>query len=228
MWHNAGVAVTQKDIADQLRVSVATVSRSLRHDPAISTTVRGQVLQAAAELGYPVQSEQTGGPRPRKRRASRPRPAGAGSSAKGATFAVLVRHERVRVNTVHERMLAGLSDAAGALDAGLMIHYVREEQLASLTHERSAPAVLRRPDDDGLLLLNRYPESLVAGLAERWPCVSVTYPYHGLPIDAVEVDPNAGMLALASHLHQLGHERLGFLGSAEPRGWSHEIGRAHV
>jgi LacI family transcriptional regulator len=52
---------TQRDIADQLGVSVMTVSLALRGDAQISDTTRAQVLELADELGYVY--------RPRKRAA---------------------------------------------------------------------------------------------------------------------------------------------------------------
>ena len=44
--------VTQKEIAQQLNLSIATVSRSLQSDPAIAPHTRGAVMQLAASMGY--------------------------------------------------------------------------------------------------------------------------------------------------------------------------------
>ncbi len=46
------MAVTQKDIADKLNLSINTVSRALRGLPDISRETRASVLQKAKELGY--------------------------------------------------------------------------------------------------------------------------------------------------------------------------------
>lgn len=207
------MAVTQKDIAAHLNVSPPTVSRSLRNDPAISPAVRGRVLDAASRLGYfaragrsPSSSHRTS--ENRKSRTS-------------TTLGVLIKYEKNRVNDIHERMLAGLSDAAVSLDVGLMVHYVRDEQLPKLLDKGHTPALLRRPEVEGLVLLNDYPHELVAQLSQRWPCVSVTFAYHDLPVDTIEVDPNAGMVKLAEHLHDRGHRRIGFIRSATGHGWSH-------
>lgn len=44
--------VVQKDIADALGISIATVSRALNDDPRISSAVRQQVASTARKLGY--------------------------------------------------------------------------------------------------------------------------------------------------------------------------------
>ncbi len=50
--NNPQVTATQKTIATDLGISVATVSRALRNDPRISTEMKERVHKAAAELGY--------------------------------------------------------------------------------------------------------------------------------------------------------------------------------
>jgi len=208
------MAVTQKEIAEHLNVSAPTVSRSLRNDPSISAALRGRVLDTASRLGYFSGSG--------RRRMDATRGQGShGQADATTTMGVLVKYEQGRVNDIHERMLAGLSDAAGALDAALMTHYVRPEQLPTLLDKSHAPAMFRRPDLDGIVLLNHYPREIVAELSQRWPCASVTFAYHDLPVDAVEVDPIAGMVQLVEHLRARGYERIGFIRSAMGQGWSH-------
>ena len=45
-------SVTQRDIAERLRVSTATVSRALNDQPGVSPEVRAQILQAVNKMGY--------------------------------------------------------------------------------------------------------------------------------------------------------------------------------
>jgi len=44
-------SITQKEIADKIGVSTATVSRALNDQPGVSPEVRVQILDAAGELG---------------------------------------------------------------------------------------------------------------------------------------------------------------------------------
>lgn len=46
--------ISQKGIAEQLGISVSTVSRSLNNEPGIGDEVRAKVLATAAKLGYPL------------------------------------------------------------------------------------------------------------------------------------------------------------------------------
>ena len=43
---------TIKDIAREANVSLATVSRSLNHDPCVTDAMRTRVLETAKRLGY--------------------------------------------------------------------------------------------------------------------------------------------------------------------------------
>ena len=45
-------SVTQKDIAERVGVSTATVSRALNDQPGVSPDVRARILKAAGEMGY--------------------------------------------------------------------------------------------------------------------------------------------------------------------------------
>ena len=52
MLFSGPMAVTMQDIARDLKVSVVTVSKALRHQGSISTATRNRVLQRAKELNY--------------------------------------------------------------------------------------------------------------------------------------------------------------------------------
>ena len=54
------MAVTLKDIADQLGVSITTVSRALNGRGRISDATREEVRKKAAELGYDLNSQPQG------------------------------------------------------------------------------------------------------------------------------------------------------------------------
>src|SRR4028119_678962 len=46
------MGTTLQDIADQLQISKATVSRALRHDPLIHPKTRAKVRATALQMGY--------------------------------------------------------------------------------------------------------------------------------------------------------------------------------
>lgn len=199
---------TQKEIADQLKLSVGTVSRALRNDPSIRASTRGRVIEAAGRLGYCNRS------RPAQGRASN-------VGGQSTTIGVLLRYMDGEVAPGHARMLAGMSEVTGDYNITLAVHYVRDHELDELVDPVSCPTLLRRNDVEGLILLNAFPSSAIERLSERWPCVSLTHAYYGLNIDSVHVDPTTGMVELVDHLYALGHRRIGFITDSRGLSWSH-------
>lgn len=169
--------------------------------------MRGRVLETAAKMGYrtPQRSE-------RRRDARGP---------SGATIGVLLRYMSGVVARGHARMLAGMSELTGAYDLTLAVHYVRDHELDSLIDPDRCPTLLRRPDIDGLILINEFPANVLDALTDRWPTVSITHAYHEHNLDSVHVDPTAGMVQLVDHLYEQGHRRIGFIADSRGRSWSH-------
>jgi LacI family transcriptional regulator len=117
-------------------------------------------------------------------------------------------------------MLAGISDICQARDAGLMVHYVREDQLGRLTGA-VRPHLLRPDKVGGLILVNHFPPGTVTWLADRWPCVEINHHITGLDTDIVDVDAGDGIGRLLKRLVDLGHREIGFIGDARRYTWAH-------
>lgn len=198
--------VTQRHLADQLGVSVTTVSRALKNDPAIKPETRGRVMEAAATLGYkPARTLN-----------------GAGEYGRQSnTVGVLVRYDGDHASSVHVQMLAGISEICECRGKLLTVHYARGTELKQLMTS-SRPAMLDTKQVGGLILLGNFPDATVEWLAERWPCVVVHHYTPGTHADIVEIDAIDGFGHLVRKLHGLGHTRFGFIGSANPRhGFTH-------
>ncbi len=197
--------VTQKDIADRLGISITTVSRALSNSSKLSPKTRSVVLDTAAVLGY---------------KPSRAQRNSHGDQGTTDTLGVLVFYKGEFVESGHMKMLAGISDICEAQNTGVMVHYVREEQLEQLTG--SAPPELLQTDRvGGLILLNYFPPDVVKQLAARWPCVEINHHVKGLDTDVVDVDPGEGIGQLVEKLVELGHRDIGFIGDTRGYTWAH-------
>lgn len=197
--------VTQQSIAEKLNVSIGTVSRSLRNDLSVAPETRSRVLELAAELGY----------RPSRRY----RPKGASSRKTRQTVGVLMRYDGDNILQGHQGILAGISEMAGAMGWGVMVHHVTAESATGLLD--APPPMLEGNCVNGLILVNHFPPAAAEAIAKRWPCVSVNHKYLDFPGDIVEFDSYQGLGKVVRRLHHLGHRRMGFVCDARGYSWSH-------
>ncbi|HAI11153.1 MAG TPA: hypothetical protein DCM28_05570 [Phycisphaerales bacterium] len=201
------MSVSQRDIALELNLSVATVSKSLRNSPEIPPTTRAQVIDTASKLGYrPSPNRQQN---MAQKNAANPRSVQVG-------FLVQSDESADSPNVYSSSMvLAGISEAAQASDASLSVYYVPLADRDRLDDSACQPVAMREGLLSGLILYNYYPSHIVRSLSACLPCVHVLHRTPGLNVDCVELDSEMAIGQLMSHLHQLGHRRIGYLG-----GWS--------
>ncbi|HDS83983.1 MAG TPA: LacI family transcriptional regulator [Phycisphaerales bacterium] len=188
--------INQKDIADSLRLSVATVSKALSGDYSdINTETRARVVNMASQLGY--------------MHGSRRQQAIAEDTASYLVGVLILRklHE-----WQHTTYFAGMSEKCAKLNVSLILHYVSEESCEHIFDQEHQPPAMREGKLSGLILVNHWPQGIAARLAARQPCVSIQQPYPQARIDLVGVDEVQGVDTLADHLYGLGHRRIGFFG----------------
>ncbi|MBS3762462.1 MAG: LacI family DNA-binding transcriptional regulator [Planctomycetes bacterium] len=199
------MAVTQRDIADHLGVSVATVSRALNNSSNLKPRTRSKVMDAAAKLGYDPPNAYR-------------KPNGTARDTRN--FGVLLRYDGPSAAPGHTRMLAGISQMCESRGKLLNVHYAPGDRLDKLTGE-NPPALLEPNRVGGLILLNYFPEDIVEWLACRWPVVVVHHYSPGLDVDIIEVDATDGIGRLVQRLQDLGHRKIGFIGDARRYEWTH-------
>ena len=188
--------INQKDIAETLSLSVATVSKALSGDYSdINSETRARVVNMASQLGYMHGT--------RRQQAI---------AEETASYLVGVLILRKLHEWQHTTYFAGMSEKCAKLNVSLILHYVSEESCAHILNEEHQPPAMRDGGLSGLILVNHWPEEIVARLASRGPCVTVQQPYSKARIDLVGVDEVQGIEALAEHLYGLGHRRIGFFG----------------
>lgn len=194
MTEESAARPTLAAVARRAGVSASTASLAFSGAGPVSDATRERVLAAAHELNY-------GGPDPLARSLRRGRSGIVG----------VVIEERVREafrDPIKIAMLDGLSEALGAIDAGLLVLAERAANAAGAAGAaRAEGTTIADAPMDAVVLLGcspKYKESL-AMLRQR-----------GIPIVAIEGDPGDGVLQIsqdnreatragALHLRDLGH-----------------------
>jgi LacI family transcriptional regulator len=201
-------SVNQQQIADKLKLSRATVSRSLANHHSISEATRAKVQRAAASLGY------RGKPDIILRR---------GRQSRQITLGVLigVPAQDVAMATF-PFILQGIWERARAERMSVDVCY---ENPASFDASAKKQKLLRNiPEGEwrGAILIYPFTEVAVATLAKRMPAVAVLECYKAPGVDTIDTDDSSGVLLLVQHLKAQGHRRIGFLTWGYPVGghWS--------
>jgi LacI family transcriptional regulator len=185
-------------IAKKLGVSPSTVSRALRNSPSIHPTTREKVLDVARSLGYQTDKKNV-------------------SDQGNRTVLMLSQAGDASVDGAY---LAGLSAASVEQNLTLISHHSRPEDCEKLLDPQYQPHVLRSGEAQGVILLHRWPDSVVRHLAERIPVVSVIHTYPGIVLDCVGIQEREGMVELVRHLAGQGAKQIGFFGFCRGVSWS--------
>lgn len=192
---------TQQEIADQLGISRATVSRVLRNvtGPKSRTAVR--ILEAAREMGYRLPATELSVTRK-----------GAGRQ-KALVLGVMIRVLKERTPNSAEvamRILHGATDAARQHGALLHAEYIAEEDAARILSRRDLPAALRKPQMSGVLVVGALPSAAAVAAASRKPCVGLGFHDTQARMDFVGQDNCSAMEEIVKRLKMLGHQRIGY------------------
>lgn len=182
--------VTIKKVAERSGVAISSVSRVLNDHPDVSEAMRKRVMDAAEELGYQpdyvAQSLRRGATRSvgfLLRDLSTP------------IFADIVKGAEVRLR--QEGYSVILSNSEGDPSLG-------EDQLRALR--------LRRVDGFLLSLQSERVSDALRELAARdLPIVLVDREVPTLTASMVRCDHRTGVRKATEHLHEIGHERIGFI-----------------
>jgi LacI family transcriptional regulator len=190
-------------IATRMGVSISTVSRALRGMEGIHADTRAEIVTIAHQMGY-VTKDDT-----HKR-----------STRKGDSPYQLLALSQTTSLDIDQRFMAGMSNAAVALNASILWHLAVADQCANVLDSKLAPAALRSGQAHGLVLLHRWPLEVARALARRFPVVSIVHDYLGANIDLINIDDRRGMSELVEHLHAGGHRKIGFFGLCPEVSWS--------
>ncbi len=178
------------DLSCTLGLSVSTVSRALRNAEGVDTQTRTRVLAEAARAGYRG---------PGRQRLVR--------SGKTRTILALSRND---TRSVSYDALAGMSQAAIEFNVSIVTHQTPHEAPESILNPKWQPPAMRTGQVDGIVLLNEWPDPVVAELQLGHPVVSMLYDYP--ECDVVGLDELEAMRALVAHLEAVRSGPLGYFG----------------
>jgi LacI family transcriptional regulator len=197
------MSVTLQDIADQLDLSAATVSRSLRQDRLIAPATRARVNETARRLGY----------RSRERRSPRE----VERKAKTHALGLLLRSSGrglAQNDTNLMKMMAGVMAVTDANRVLLHIHTLHQEEERHMAED---PTVMPPMIQDGvcqaIIAHGDQNEHDMAFLSNRVPVISMGRLYRSMPMDAAVADNVEGVHTVIKHLVELGHRRLAWVGA---------------
>jgi LacI family transcriptional regulator len=185
---------SQKDIARELNLSIATVSRSLRNHKGINPRTRARVLQAATEMGYRLNSICTI----------------SGVQEPVTQVGVLLCDVPARRNDSlpNERMLTGVAEEARRHDISLHVERVQPSRQISAAKKSDSPSF---QSWRGTLLLGVEEHQLPARLIREHTFVQVANYAPGMTCDCIDHDDGASCDALVGHLWKRGVRRIGFV-----------------
>jgi LacI family transcriptional regulator len=191
--------VKQKLIAEKLKLSPATVSKSLRNHPDISRETRDRVMEYAARMGYgEVQGWGT-------------RFAAAAPTSKFVGVLVHDNHGPSFADVSGQGYVTGMSEAASRYDVSLIIHRFSGDSRLVLDRAHQPPA-MRQNALQGLILVHRYEPDVIVELSKRIPCVTLTFYVPGARCDHIDSNAIGAISELVDRLVSAGHERIGFVG----------------
>jgi DNA-binding LacI/PurR family transcriptional regulator len=205
--------VTQGDIAKTLKLSITTVSRALQNDPTINPETRAQVMETAARLNY----------LPRQSRSSRV--GEKEESKKQHQFVCVLIKLPIEMDAwapdeVASGYLAGMSEVAASFNVSMVIHHFNDETVTQLEDPLQSLPITQDDRLAGFILIHHFPHSVVHGLCERWPVVSLVHDVPDSRIDLIDMDNNRAIRQLVEQLIALGHKRIGFMGHRPHLAWS--------
>jgi len=197
-------SVNQELIATRLKISRATVSRSLANHPAISAETRALVQSMAEELGY----RQTPGRVGRRTKTSR-----------ALTIGVLIGVPEGSVTmATFPYILKGIRERAEVEKVTLDVCYQAPGDFHPETGRQTVFRHIRGNDWRGVILIYPFAESAVDMIARKLSTVAVLESYSHPGIDIIDTDDASAIVTLVDRLHTAGHRRIGFLS------WDYPIG----
>jgi LacI family transcriptional regulator len=190
--------ITLEDIARHSGVSLATVSLVLREKPGINDETRRRVIDIARALGYA------------KKLPSETAPA---SGLQQVGVALKSRSgDPPQTNQFYGPVLAGIEAACRKQQINLLYATVPVDED---NHPQELPRMLIEGGLDGLLLVGAFVDSTITRLMQRGatPIVLVDAYAAENDYDSVVSDNFRGAYQAATYLAQLGHRRIGVVGS---------------
>jgi LacI family transcriptional regulator len=192
--------VNQQELAKKLNLSQTTISRSLANHPAINAETKALVLETAAKMGY-------------SQRIKRPQALNPGDGP--AVWGVLISMPKTAGghSETFQQVLKGVADKSSLHESILDVVYHEPDS----THSSQLIRRIKTAKWAGVILIYPVSSGLAHEIAHQTACVSIVENYRHDLIDSVDVDQSEGIINLIQRLHEMGHQKIGFMS------WSYSV-----
>lgn len=186
--------VRMADIAQQLGISVVSVSKALSGKEGVSDETRAKVLELAKQMDYvPLRSKDKSEPR-----------------VSSGNIGILMADLFFSDNTFYSNMYRQLVRCCNENEYSAMLELVTAEAEAGCT----VPAMVQGKKVDGLIFMGEFSQEYISAVAQQGLPYILLDSYHDdLDADSITSDNVAGGYRLTRHLLQSGKTRIGFIGS---------------
>lgn len=189
--------INQELIAQRLKLSRATVSRSLANHPAISAETRRRVHSMAEKLGYKPSPGRIG------RR---------GKKSRALTIGVLIGVPAGNVvMATFPYILKGIRERAEVEHVTIDVSYQPPVDFHPESSRQSVLRNMRNGNWRGTILIYPFAEKAVELISRRVSTVAVLESYNQPGLDIIDTDDASAMVSLVERLAEAGHQRIGFL-----------------
>ncbi len=187
--------LSQKAIAQKLKISQSTVSRALNNDSSLPLTTKLKVKKLAMDNGYEPRRYNT-----KKQRQE--------EDTVGNRMLALVHYAPTvdgKYYSLLLEMIQGFIQAAANNGITLIVKEVNNmESARSIVGEFSNNVI-------GATLLLRYPAEMINLFCDNFNCVSLNHRYEGMKIRVIEPQQEMAFAQMYQYLYEKGHRRIGFL-----------------
>ena len=189
---------TAKALADDLGVSMATISRALNGKPGISPKLREKILNEAAQRNTYI---------------SQVARQLATSRSQNICFAVHHLPGPFYADPFYYQVLLGLEEEIRKAGLNLTLEVIPEEVISDVANWR----IVREKRADGIILIGPFiPAAFILKLNTFGiPVVLIDNFLERVPVDAVVADDRAGAREVAEHIIELGHSKMAILSGPE-------------
>ncbi len=190
------MAITIREVAKELNLSITTISRALDGYDDVSEKTRDLVVRTAREMGY--------SPNRAARQLRRQR---------SDTIGYILPEAPPRfVDPFFHEFIAGVGDEAAARNYDLLIATAAGQETGQQTYQRWANA---RKVDGFILNRIRLRDWRIQYLAElNLPFITLERSLDPVDYPSIQVDSQAGIAELVAHLAAQGRQRIAFIGAS--------------
>lgn len=193
-------AVTLKDIADRLQISIVTVSNALADRSGVGEDLKKKILDVAQEMGYQR--------KPRREKQTLPK---SRMYHAGKRIGVVALESHLKRNaSFYWELYQHVVIEASKMGCFVLLELLTQERV----EQKEMPLLIREEQIDALILLGVVPKDYVCETYAQAgvPVLLLDTDYEENPCDAVISNGFVGMYQMTNYLISQGHQKIGFVG----------------